>query len=120
MQSKAPDVDSYIAEAPLERQAALRRIRELCLREMPEHREAMAYGMATYARDGRAEFAFASQKQHLSLYLMNPAVAEKHAAALADLDMGKGCIRFRKPDAIDFELLARLLRDTASRPAAAS
>ncbi len=114
MQSKAADVDRYIAEAPPERQAALRRVRELCLREMPDHEEAMAYGMPTYAREGRAEFAFASQKQHLSLYLMKQAVAQKHAEALAKLDMGKGCIRYRKPDAIDFDLLARLLRDTAS------
>lgn len=113
MQSKAADVDSYIAEAPSERQAALRRVRELCRREMPEHEEVMAYGMPTYARGGRAEFAFASQKQHLSLYLMKEAVAQ-HAAALEGLDMGKGCIRYRKPDAIDFDLLARLLRDTAA------
>lgn len=114
MQSKAADVQAYIAEAPPERRPWLERVRELCLRELPGHEERMAYGMATYARDGRAEFAFASQKQYLALYLMKLDVAKKHEAALADLDMGKGCIRYRKPETIDFGLLAKLLRDTAA------
>lgn len=99
MQSKAETVDGYIAEAPPERQASLNRIRDLCRSILSGHEERVAYGMPTYARGDQAEFAFASQKQYLALYLMKPAVAEKNAAALADLDMGKGCIRYRKPEA---------------------
>jgi hypothetical protein len=38
-----------------------------------------------------------------------------NAEALKGLDAGKSCIRFRKPETIDFELLDKLLRDTAAR-----
>ena len=113
MQSKAATVDAYIAEAPGERRAALEQVRALCLRELPDHQEAMRWGMPAYSRDGEAEFAFASQKQYLALYLMKTEVARDHAAELAGLDMGKGCVRYRKPDAIDFDLWAKLLRATA-------
>jgi len=30
--------------------------------------------------------------------------------------MGKGCLRFRKPENIDFDLLRDLLKATAARP----
>jgi hypothetical protein len=36
-----------------------------------------------------------------------------HAEALAKLDTGKSCIRFRKPEQIDLDLVDRLLADTA-------
>lgn len=111
MQSKAQTVDAYIAEAPPERAEALTRIRELTRRILPGHAEAMAYGMPSYSRDGQGEFAFANQKQHLSLYFLNTAVVE-NAEALKGHDMGKGCLRFRNAAAIDYALVERLLVDT--------
>lgn len=41
---------------------------------------------------------------------------EKHAEAMKGLDAGKSCIRFRKGEQIDFDLLDRLLADTAEQP----
>ncbi|MGW2305348.1 DUF1801 domain-containing protein [Streptomyces sp. NPDC001809] len=116
VQSKAEDVDEYLAEAPAPQQAALRRLRELCRRELAGFTEAMAYGMPVYTRDGSAEIAFAGQKQYVSFYLMRGDVRDAFAERLAGQDMGKGCLRFRKPDSIDFELVRDLLKATAARP----
>ncbi|HEY8572146.1 DUF1801 domain-containing protein [Phenylobacterium sp.] len=70
---------------------------------------------AGLSQDGQPVFAFNSQKQYISLYVP-PAVHEKHAEAMKGLDAGKSCIRFRKGEQIDFDLLDRLLADTAEQP----
>ncbi|MFC9341684.1 iron chaperone [Streptomyces sp. NPDC057020] len=116
VQSNAEDVDGYLAEMPAPRQEALRRLRELCREELAGFTESMAYGMPVYERDGSAEIAFAGQKQYISFYLMRGDVREAFAERLAGEDMGKGCLRFRKPERIDFALVRDLLRATAVRP----
>lgn len=115
-QSMATDVDDYLAEVPDERKAALVRLRELCREELAGFAEVMAYGMPAYERDGTAEIAFASQKQYVSLYLMRSDVRDAFAERLAGQDMGRGCLRFRKPEQIDFELVRDLLKATAAVP----
>ncbi|GAB2646996.1 DUF1801 domain-containing protein [Prescottella soli] len=114
--SAANDVDDYLAEVPDERRAALAELRHLCVQELTGFTEVMAYGMPTYERDGVAEIAFASQKQYISFYLMRSDVREAFTEQLAGHNMGKGCLRFRRPQAIDFGLLRDLLRATAARP----
>ncbi|MEU5522288.1 DUF1801 domain-containing protein [Streptomyces sp. NPDC047860] len=116
VQSTAKDVDAYVAEAPEERREALTRLRQLCRDELGGFDEVMAYGMPVYERGGVAEIAFASQKQYISFYLMRGDVRDAFEERLAGHDMGKGCLRFRKPDSVDFELVRDLLRATAAAP----
>jgi uncharacterized protein YdhG (YjbR/CyaY superfamily) len=117
VQSKADDVDTYLAEVPTERREVLTRLRELCRAELPGFAERMSYGMPAYVRPGgEGEIAFASQKQYVSFYLLRTDVRQAFAERLAGHDMGKGCLRFRKPDQIDFELVRDLLRATAQDP----
>lgn len=118
VRSDAGDVDGYLAEAPEDRRDALRRLRESCRAELAGFDEVMAYGMPVYQRDGSAEIAFASQKQYISFYVMRSDVRELFEGRLAGQDMGKGCLRFRKPGSIDFELVRDLLRATAESPGA--
>ena len=116
VQSQAEDVDGYLAEVPEERTEALTRLRELCRGELQGFTEVMAYGMPAYERDGTAEIAFAGQKQYISVYVLRVDVREAFADRLAGHDMGKGCLRFRKPEKIDFELVRDMLRATAKGP----
>ncbi|TGB14724.1 DUF1801 domain-containing protein [Streptomyces sp. MZ04] len=116
VQSAAQDVTGYLAEVPDGHRAALTRLRQLCLAELPGFDEVMAYGMPAYERGGTAEIAFASQKQYVSFYLLRGEVREAFEERLAGHDMGKGCLRFRKPESIDFELVRDLLRATAALP----
>ncbi|EFE69270.1 iron chaperone [Streptomyces viridosporus] len=116
VQSSAADVDAYLAEVPEERKDVLVRLRQLCRAELKGFDEVMAYGMPAYERDGVAEIAFASQKQYISFYLMRGDVRDAFEERLAGQDMGKGCLRFRKPDSVDFELVRGLLRATVAAP----
>jgi uncharacterized protein YdhG (YjbR/CyaY superfamily) len=109
MQSKAKDVAAYIGEAPEDRKAVLTRLRKLCVAELKGCKEAMEYGMPCYTRDGVIQVAFASQKQYISLYGIPAKAQEEHAEALAGAGKGKGCIRFKKVEKIDFEAVRAMV-----------
>ncbi|MEV6400437.1 DUF1801 domain-containing protein [Streptomyces sp. NPDC051907] len=115
--SAAEDVDAYLAEvAEPDRLTALVRIRELCRTELAGFEEVMAYGMPAYRRagGGESEIAFANQKQYVAFYLMRSDVREAFEERLVDQDVGKGCLRFRRMERIDFDLVRDLLRATAA------
>lgn len=113
MQSKARNVDEYLKEVPEDRREALAQIRALCLSVLVGYEECMAYGMPSYRRvSGEVEVAFASQKQYISLYILKPTVLDKYRSDLAHLDLGKGCIRYRKPQQIKLSMVAKLLEES--------
>ena len=109
MRSDAATVDEYIAEAPAERRDALRLLRRLCREELTGFEEAMRYGMPGYLRAGEVEVGFASQKQYLALYVLRRDAVEAQAKKLTGLSVGKGCIRFRRPEQIDQPTVRALL-----------
>ncbi len=102
MKSKATTVEKYLAEVPEEQRPALETLRELCLDELTGYEEEMQYGMPSYSRDGSAmEVAFASQKNYISLYVLRESVIEANTYLLDGLSVGKGCIRFKRPEQVD-------------------
>jgi uncharacterized protein YdhG (YjbR/CyaY superfamily) len=133
MQSKAKNVTEYLAEIPEERQQAFNELRKTILENIPKgFEECMSYGMIGYVVphaiypkgyhcDPKLPLPFmniASQKNFIALYHMgiysNPKLLEwftsefpKHSKY--KLDMGKGCVRFKKPDAIPFQLIGELM-----------
>ena len=114
MQSTAKTVDEYIAEAPAERRSALELLRDLCREELTGFEEVMGYGMPGYLRNGEGEIGFASQKAYISFYVLRRAALATCAERLDGLSVGKGCIRFRRPDQIDPDVIRALLRATVA------
>lgn len=114
MQSKAKDVTTYIEEAPVERQEVLRRLRELCLAELTGFEETMDYAGASYKRNGEVEVGFASQKHFIGLYILRTDVMAAHKDRLhgKGISVGKGAIRYSKPERIDFDVVESMLRGT--------
>jgi uncharacterized protein YdhG (YjbR/CyaY superfamily) len=112
MKSDAGTVAQYIGEQPTDWQPTLRKLRAACRRALPDHREGMRHGMPAYERDGEMEVAFAKQARHLSLYILKQPVLDAHRADLAGLTLGKGCIRYRLPEQIDWDVVASLLAAT--------
>jgi len=134
MISGAPNVDSYISRLSPERREAVKNLRETIVNNLPPgFRETMAYGMPAYVvphelyppgyhcdRKQPLPFLnFASQKNFIALYHMglyaNPALlawftGEYPKYTTGKLDMGKSCIRFKKPELIPFDLVAELVR----------
>ena len=134
MQLKATTVDQYIAEAPKERQEALQKLRTTILKYLPKgFEEAISYGMVGYVIPHSLYpagyhcspelplpfMSFASQKNSINFYHMgldaNPAlydwfVAEYPKYSAQQLDIGKSCLRIKKPENIPFELIGELVK----------
>ncbi len=115
MQSTAATVSEYLDSVPTDRLAALTRLRQLCLTTLKGYEEGMQYGMPSYSKDGTVEIGFNSQKNYISLYVLKKDVVDRYRDQLKDV--GKGCIRYRKPEQIDFEIVEKLLAETASSSA---
>jgi uncharacterized protein YdhG (YjbR/CyaY superfamily) len=115
MQSQAETVTAYLKEVPEERRAGLERLRDLCLATLTGFEETMEYGGPCYRRDGVIEVGFASQKNFIGLYILRTDVmnAHKHLLQGRGVSVGKGAIRYSKPEKIDFEVVASMLRATA-------
>lgn len=109
MRSNATNVKEYLQQVPENRRAALERLRNLCLQTLAGHEERMEYGMPSYQKNGTLEVSFASQKNSITLYVLKQDVVDAHRAALAGASIGKGCIRFSKPEKLDFAVIERLL-----------
>ena len=124
--------EEYIASLPEERAEQVSHLRELILQHLPEgYVEQMDFGMIayvipmetypnTYNGHPLMYSALASQKRHISLYLMNVYgdaesqqwFADGFVAAGKKLDMGKACVRFRKLDDLPLNLIADAIART--------
>ena len=134
MKIEATSPDNYIEQLPDDRQAPMRKLRAIIKDNIPAgFEEAMSYGMIGYVVphslypggyhcDPKLPLPFinlASQKQYIALYHMgvyaDPELLEWFLAAYVQQgvgkpDMGKSCIRFKKPENIPYGLIGELCR----------
>jgi len=134
MQSDAKTVEEYFEALPEDRKSAMTQLRRVIIDNIPPgFSEQMSYGMvgyvvphttypAGYHCDPKLPLPFvniASQKNFIALYHMGMYADKemldwftseypKHSSS--KLDMGKSCIRFKKPDQIPYELIGRLIK----------
>ena len=74
----------------------------------------MTYGGPTYSRNAEVEVGFASQKHFIGLYILRTDVMNAHKDQLKGkgVSIGKGAIRYSKPERIDFNVVESMLRAT--------
>ncbi|MBL9077257.1 MAG: DUF1801 domain-containing protein [Planctomycetes bacterium] len=135
MQSKAKTVREYLASLPSDRRETLEAVLTVIRQNLDAgYEEHMQYGMIGwsvphrlfppgYHCDPRQPLGFAglaSQKQHMSLYLMGIYFDSKDdlstwfrtawAKTGKRLDMGKCCVRFRKLDDVALDVVGEAVR----------
>lgn len=132
MQSKATTVEQYLAEVPADRQKAMMELRKVIKKNLPKgFKEGMGYGMMGYSVphslyppgyhcDPKQPLPFmgiASQKNFIAVYHMGVYADPKLLKWFTEeykkqvptrLDMGKSCLRFKKPENIPFKLIGEL------------
>lgn len=134
MQSKAVNVEEYLRELPDDKKGAVTQLHQLIIKNLPEgYQSHMGYGMLCYSIPHSIYpagyhcspelplpfMSLAAQKNSINLYHMgiyaDPELLKwfqdefpKHSKT--KLDMGKSCIRFKKPDQIPYELIAELCK----------
>jgi len=107
-------------------------VRDLVNRHIPDgYVEAMSWGMiawevplsrypTTYNKQPLPYVALAAQKQYYALYLtvcyansaQDVVLRNAYADAGMKLDMGKSCLRFKKPDDLLTEVIGRVIAST--------
>lgn len=133
MPTQAKSVDEYINQLPDERKEAISKLREVILKNLPKgFEETISYRMIGYVVphsiypdgyhcDPELPLPFiniASQKKHITVYhsglyaderLMEWFKTEFAKLSAVKLDMGKSCIRFKKPEHIPYNLIGKLV-----------
>lgn len=133
MKIEANTVEEYIENVADDRREAIQKLRQTVLDNLPEgFKEELNYGMigyvvphsiypAGYHCEPKLPLPFAniaSQKNHIAFYHMgvyaDPELLKwfteefpKHSKL--KLNMGKSCIRFKKPEHITYELIGELI-----------
>ena len=133
MRIEATSVDDYLSKLPEDRIEPMTRLRAVINDNLPDgFVETLGYGMPAwvvphslypggYHCDPKLPLPFlsiASQKRHMAFYhmglyadeaLMEWFVGEYPKHAPVKLDMGKSCVRFKKPAHIPYDLLGELV-----------
>lgn len=128
----SPEVSAFLDELPSERQEAIRTLHELFVKALPLLKvsvtqmmslKLLSYGLFhyTYAsgRQGDASpVSIANNKQYISVYIMGGEgewyLAEKNAKRLGPkVSVGKSCIRFKKLEDVDLDVLVELAQEAA-------
>lgn len=134
MTIKANSPEEYIENVPEERRKAIAKLRDTIKSNLPKgFVETMNYGMVGYVVP-HSEYPngyhvepklplpfinFASQKNFVALYhmgiyaneeLLKWFIGEYPKHNKTKLDMGKSCIRFKKVDALPYDLIGELVR----------
>lgn len=114
MQSKAKTVTAYVKQVPAGRREAILKLRELCRKHLTGFKESMDNGGPVYTRNGVAEVGFASQRNYIGLYILRTDVmlAHRYLLNIPGVTLGKGAIRYSKPEKIDFKVVEKLLKAT--------
>ena len=112
MKSECKTVDEYLESLPENIKSDLSEIRRWILEVSLEVNESMNYGMPTYTLNG-LYCAFASQKQYMSLYLLNTPVLNRYMDSFVNLKIGKGCIRFKKLESHPKDIILKILKESA-------
>jgi hypothetical protein len=127
MKSDASNAEEYLQSLPEDRRAIVSRLRDVILANLPEgYRESVGWGMLcygiplerypnTYNKQPLGYLGLASQKNHVSLYVLAAYQDSEHDRWLREefrkagkkLDMGKCCIRFKKLDDLPMDVIAR-------------
>jgi len=78
------------------RKEKLLEIRDTILSKAPELEESIEYKMLRYGDDKTSVFHLNAQKNYVSLYVGNINKIDDSGELLKGLNVGKGCIRFKK------------------------
>jgi hypothetical protein len=130
--SEAKTVEGYLNELPDGRRQTVEAVRDVVNENLPDgYEETMQHGMisyvvplaqypTTYNRQPLQYAGLASQKNYVSLCLMNVygseeterQFVERYAASGKKLDMGKSCVHFKELDDLPLDLIGETIART--------
>lgn len=128
--SKAKTPEEYFELIDEPRKSEIKKLDALIRKTIPKLNPEMfgsiiGYGKYRYKSPSGREgdwfpIGLASQKNYISLYICSVKdgkyLPELHKKDLPKASIGKSCIRFKKTEDIDLDLLAKIIKEGASSP----
>jgi len=102
----AKTVDGYIAAAPADKRAALKKLRATIKTAAPTATEALSYGLVGYKHNGKPVIYFGYAKGHVGLY----GGFDKSLPELKGYVMSKGTIRFPADKPMPDRLVTKIVK----------
>lgn len=103
----AKTVEEYLAAAPADKRATLKKLRKTIRAAAPNATESISYGLIGYKQAGKQLIFIGYAKAHCAVY--GPAVS-RFAAELRSYDMSKGTVRFPTDEPLPARLLAKMVK----------
>jgi len=104
-------VNEYLASQPKSARAALKHVRSIIRKAIPNAEEAIAYGIPAFKLNGRVVLYLAAWKAHYSLYPSSRALEQAFRDELASYELSnKGTIRFPLSEPVPVKLIERIAR----------
>lgn len=129
----AKDDNEYVAMLAQERRDIIETLDALIKDTTPKLKRWFAYNMLGYGEFPYTDYkgnsgkwpvvALASQKNYISLYVCaidqddeRQYIAEKYASELGKVSVGKSCIRFKKLEDLDLDVVKKVLKEAEKMP----
>lgn len=116
MAPRFASVDDYIASYPEETRTQLARVRTAIRTAVPDAREKISYGMATFTLEGRPLLYFAGWKNHVGVYPV-PTGDAAFEEAIRPFRRAKDTVRFPITRPVPLDLVATIARLCVRRAA---
>ena len=127
---KATTIKEYLESVPQERKEAIAFLHEFIQKSAPGLKPHFAYNMLGYGsfpyKNYKGEMiewptvSLANQKNYISVYICcvdsGEYVAEKNAKRLGKVSVGKSCIRFKKIEDVNLDVLKEVIQKAAKSP----
>jgi hypothetical protein len=128
--SQATTVKEYLDAVPAERKELIDFLHEFIQKSAPSLKTFFAYNMIGYGKFPYLNYkkelidwpviSLANQKNYVSIYVCSVVdgeyVAEKHKDELGKVSVGKSCIRFKKLEDVNLDVLKKFIKIAEKRP----
>jgi uncharacterized protein YdhG (YjbR/CyaY superfamily) len=115
--SADPRVEAYLDRLPPAQQDALRHLRAVVARVVPDAEETISYDMPAFRRDGRFFLSYAGWKRHCSIYPLTDEFLALHREVLEGYGRTKGSLHFTPERPLPDPLIEDLVRHLLAREA---
>ena len=130
---KATTVEEYLGQVPEERKELINTLHDFIKKTVPDQKVHFAHNMIGYGSFPYVDYkkrniewpviALANQKSYVSVYVCalnhsdkSQYVAEKYADQLGKVSVGKSCIRFKKIEDVNLDVLRKVIQEAAKNP----
>lgn len=128
--SKATTIEEYLAQVPPERQEIISYLHKFIQDSAPSLKPNFSYNMLGYGsfpyKNYKKEdmlwpvISLANQKNYVSVYVCSVKdgkyIAETNKDALGKVSVGKSCIRFKKLEDVNLDVLKSVIKEAEANP----